>query len=78
MTRMSFLFGVLLCLAILILGGTGGAAALDYPTRPVHIIVSYPAGGSTDITARIIGQWLSKLLHQQFVIENKPGGVNNI
>jgi tripartite-type tricarboxylate transporter receptor subunit TctC len=78
MTRVNFDLRSLLCSIVLILGGAGGAAALDYPTKPVHIIVSYPAGGSTDITARIIGQWLSQRLHQQFVIENKPGGGNNI
>jgi tripartite-type tricarboxylate transporter receptor subunit TctC len=44
----------------------------------VRWIVGYPAGGSTDITARIIGQWLSERLGQQFVVENKPGAGNNI
>jgi tripartite-type tricarboxylate transporter receptor subunit TctC len=58
--------------------GNGGAAALDYPTRPVRWIVSYTPGGGTDITARIMAQWLSERLGQQFVIENKPGGGNNI
>jgi tripartite-type tricarboxylate transporter receptor subunit TctC len=56
----------------------GGALALDYPTRPVRFIVGYPAGGSTDIIARLIGQRLSERLGQQFVIENKPGAGNNI
>jgi tripartite-type tricarboxylate transporter receptor subunit TctC len=56
----------------------GGAFALDYPTRPVRFIVGYPAGGSTDIVARLIGQRLSERLGQQFVIENKPGAGNNI
>jgi tripartite-type tricarboxylate transporter receptor subunit TctC len=54
------------------------AAALDYPTRPVHLIVPYAAGGGTDITARLIGQWLSERLGQQFVIENRPGAGTNI
>ncbi|WP_298102706.1 tripartite tricarboxylate transporter substrate binding protein [Bradyrhizobium sp.] len=54
------------------------ASALDYPTRPVRFIVGYPAGGSTDIIARLIGQRLSERLGQQFVIENKPGAGNNI
>jgi tripartite-type tricarboxylate transporter receptor subunit TctC len=54
------------------------AAAADYPTRPVHIIVGYPAGGSTDIVARIIGNWLSIKLGQQFIVENRPGAGNNI
>jgi tripartite-type tricarboxylate transporter receptor subunit TctC len=61
---------------------TAGAAALsavsrialaqDYPTRPVRIIVGFAAGGGVDITARLIGQWLSERLRQQFVIENRP------
>jgi tripartite-type tricarboxylate transporter receptor subunit TctC len=56
----------------------GDALALDYPTRPVRFIVGYPAGGSTDIVARLVGQKLSERLGQQFVIENKPGAGNNI
>ena len=56
----------------------GGASALDYPTRPVRFVVGYPAGGATDILARLIGQRLSEKLGQQFVIENKPGAGNNI
>jgi tripartite-type tricarboxylate transporter receptor subunit TctC len=71
-----------ICLAVIglsaLLGSTGGAAALDYPTRPVRFVVGYPAGGATDILARIIGQRLSERLGQQFVIENKPGAGNNI
>jgi len=54
------------------------AAALDYPTRQPHIIVGYPPGGSTDIVARLIGNWLSKRLGQQFVVENRPGAGNNL
>jgi tripartite-type tricarboxylate transporter receptor subunit TctC len=57
---------------------TGGASALDYPTRPVRFVVGYPAGGATDIIARLIGQKLSERMGQQFVIENKPGAGNNI
>ena len=56
----------------------GSAFALDYPIRPVRFIVGYPAGGSTDIVARLVGQKLSERLGQQFVIENKPGAGNNI
>jgi tripartite-type tricarboxylate transporter receptor subunit TctC len=56
----------------------GSAFALDYPTRPVRFIVGYPAGGSTDIVARLVGQRLSERLGQQFIIENKPGAGNNI
>jgi tripartite-type tricarboxylate transporter receptor subunit TctC len=60
------------------LGGIGGAAALDYPVRPVHWVVAYPPGGTTDILARLVGQYLSEHLGQQFVIENKPGAGNNL
>jgi len=56
----------------------GSAWALDYPTRPIRFVVGYPAGGATDILARLIGQRLSERLGQQFVIENKPGAGNNI
>src|SRR6266566_1434715 len=54
------------------------AKAQAYPARPVRIIVPFAAGGGTDITARIIGQWLSERLGQQFIIENRPGGGTNI
>ncbi len=67
-----------LCLAWLPIAGIEGALAQDYPTKPVHWIVPYPPGGGTDIAARIMGQWLSERLGQQFIIENKPGAGNNI
>ena len=66
----------------------GGAAALsamprmaradDYPTRPVRLIVTVPAGGSPDIIGRLIAQWLSERLGQAFVVENRPGASANI
>jgi tripartite-type tricarboxylate transporter receptor subunit TctC len=49
------------------------ARAQTYPTRPVRLIVGFPPGGASDITARLMGQWLSERLGQQFVIENRPG-----
>jgi tripartite-type tricarboxylate transporter receptor subunit TctC len=70
------------------LGLAAGAAALPavshfaraqtYPTRPVRLVVGFPPGGGTDITARLIGQWLSERLGQQLVIENRPGAASNI
>lgn len=57
---------------------THSAVAQDYPSRPVKWVVGYPAGGATDILARLIGQRLSERLGQQFVIENKPGAGNNV
>jgi len=65
-----------------------GAAALTtvprvargqtYPSRPVHVIFGFPAGGGSDSIARLMGQWLSERLGQPFVIENKPGNVTNL
>ena len=57
---------------------TRSAAALDYPTRPVHIIVGFPAGTSSDITARLVAQRLSEQLGQQFVVENRTGAGTNV
>jgi tripartite-type tricarboxylate transporter receptor subunit TctC len=54
------------------------ASALDYPSRPVRIIVGFAPAGGTDIMARLIGQWLSERLGQQFVIENRPGAASNV
>jgi tripartite-type tricarboxylate transporter receptor subunit TctC len=63
---------------LLAAAGIGPARALDYPVRPVHVIVGYPAGGTTDILARLVGQYLSERLGQQFVIDNRSGAGNNI
>jgi len=67
---------------------TAGAAALlavscvawaqSYPIKPVRLIVGFAPAGGTDITARLIGQWLSERLSQQFIIENRPGAGSNI
>jgi tripartite-type tricarboxylate transporter receptor subunit TctC len=54
------------------------AQAQDYPARPVRLIVGFAPGGSTDILARLMGQWLSERLGQQFVIENRAGAGTNI
>ena len=54
------------------------ATAQTYPTRPVRLIIGYPPGGSADITARLLGQWLSERFGQPFVIESRPGASTNI
>ena len=71
-----------------LLGLSAGAAALStvsqiaraetYPTRPVHILVGFPPGGTADIADRLIGQFLSERFGQQFIIENRPGASSNI
>jgi tripartite-type tricarboxylate transporter receptor subunit TctC len=55
-----------------------GVFAADYPSRPVKIIVGFPAGGAVDVVARLIADWLSRRLNGQFVVENRPGAANNI
>jgi len=52
--------------------------AQSYPTRPVRIIVGYAAGGGSDIVARLMGQWLTERLGQQFIVENRTGAATNI
>ena len=54
------------------------AQAQSYPARPVRVTVQTPAGGSPDIIARVISQWLSERLGQQFVVDNRPGASGNI
>ena len=76
--NVGFLSRLLLGLLGLSLIAIADARAAGYPDHPVRIIVGYPAGGSTDIVARIIGNWLSNKLGQQFFVENKPGAGNNI
>ena len=63
-------------------GAAGSVAriawAQAYPARPVRIVVGFPAGGTGDIVARLIGQWLSERFSQPFVVENRPGAAGNI
>ena len=54
------------------------AQAADYPTKPVKFVVPYTPAGTTDVLARIVAQWLSDKMGQQFVVENKPGAGNNL
>jgi len=55
-----------------------GASAQAYPSRPVRVVIGYPPGGSADITARLMTQWLSERLGQSFIVESRPGGGTNI
>src|SRR6516162_9223673 len=61
-----------------LLAATLTAGAQQWPSRPVRFIVPFPAGGSTDVGARVIGEFLSRSLHQQIVVENKSGANGNI
>ena len=65
-------------LALLCSVGMAAAADADYPARPIRWIVPYPPGGTTDLLARLVGQALSLRLGQQVIVENRPGGGNNI
>jgi tripartite-type tricarboxylate transporter receptor subunit TctC len=73
-----FVSRLLLSVVCVSIFAAGAARAAGYPDHPVHIIVGYPPGGSTDISARLFGQWLGDKLGQQFIVENKPGAGNNI
>jgi tripartite-type tricarboxylate transporter receptor subunit TctC len=68
----------LLALGFACLALAGDARAQDYPTKPVRLVVGFPAGGPTDVLARLVGQRLSERLGQQFLVENKPGAGSNI
>jgi tripartite-type tricarboxylate transporter receptor subunit TctC len=54
------------------------AWAQTYPSRPVHLIVGFAAGGPLDVTARLTGQWLSERFRQSFIVDNRPGAASNI
>jgi tripartite-type tricarboxylate transporter receptor subunit TctC len=54
------------------------ASALDYPTRPVHLVVGFPPGQNADIGARLIGDFLSQRLGQTFIVDNKPGAASTL
>src|SRR6266851_3415842 len=74
------MFGLRIGLAVLALvaAAPAVAAAQEWPSRPVRFIVPFPAGGSTDVGARLVGESLSRRLHQQIVVENKSGANGNI
>jgi tripartite-type tricarboxylate transporter receptor subunit TctC len=71
------LVGIAACLSIAS-AASAARAGDDYPNHPVRFLVGYPPAGTVDICARLIGQYLSEHLHQQFAIENKPGAGNNL
>jgi tripartite-type tricarboxylate transporter receptor subunit TctC len=77
MQRHILWLAALACVGLASVAGSARAAD-DYPSHAVRWLVGYPPGGSTDICARLIGQYLSERLHQQFAVENKPGAGNNL
>src|SRR6185369_15697685 len=64
--------------AAVVPGAAGRALAQSYPMRPIRLVLGYPAGGSTDLLARIVGQWVSEKLGQPVVVENRPGAGTNL
>jgi tripartite-type tricarboxylate transporter receptor subunit TctC len=68
--------GILAALAAIAF--SGAAFAQPYPSKPIHLIVPYPAGGGTDFFARLVGQKMSELIGQPIVVENKPGAATNL
>jgi tripartite-type tricarboxylate transporter receptor subunit TctC len=77
MGRMRAAFTGLICLFSLA-GGAAPTSAADYPNRPVRWLIGFAAGGPVDVVARIMAQWLSEHLGQQFVVENRTGSGGNI
>jgi len=76
---MSFRTAVLAAIvAISVVTPVQSAFAQNYPTKPIHLIVPYPAGGGTDFSARLVGQKMSELVGQPIVVENKPGAATNL
>jgi tripartite-type tricarboxylate transporter receptor subunit TctC len=71
-------FAVFSALLLTVLAIVPAAAQTDYPTRPIHIVVGFAAGGGNDIFARLVGAKLSEILHQPVVIENRPGAGGRI
>src|SRR5213593_3076003 len=65
-------------IAVAIIGSPGVAAQGTYPTKPVRLVVPFPAGGTTDILARAVAQKLSEAWGQQVIVDNRPGAAGNI
>ena len=70
-----FVTGIVLACSVF---AVAAATEADYPNRPIKWVVPYPPGGTTDLLARLMGQWLSQRLGQQVLVENRAGGGNNI
>src|SRR5262245_8698998 len=70
--------GAAIALVLLSMAGAASAQTADYPARPVRWVVGFSAGGSSDIVARTLSDWLQSRLGQTVVIENKPGAGSNI
>jgi tripartite-type tricarboxylate transporter receptor subunit TctC len=68
----------LAALAVVFVASALPAAAADYPRQPVHVLVGFAAGGGTDLVARILAEWLSQNLGQQFIVENRTGMGGNL
>src|SRR5579862_9717169 len=68
----------MLAVALTLAFGSAVARADDYPVRPVHIIIGYGPGSAADVSARVIGQQMGKILGQQFIVESRPGNGSNI
>src|SRR6201988_4595261 len=64
--------------AVALLASSRFARAQTYPSRPVRLIIGYTPGGSADLTARLMAQWLSERLGQPFVVESRPGAGTNL
>jgi tripartite-type tricarboxylate transporter receptor subunit TctC len=77
---MSFLQAAALTaiVAVTALAPAQSASAQTYPSKPIHLIVPYPAGGGTDFFARLVGQKMSEIIGQPIVVENKPGAATNL
>ena len=78
MNRKRFFLNVAAAALVAFAGAPGIALALDYPTRPVRVVVGFPAGGSADIVARIVAQALTERTGQSFFVDNKPGAGSNL
>jgi tripartite-type tricarboxylate transporter receptor subunit TctC len=75
---MKGLCSVALLLAFAITSPHSTMAAESWPNRPIHFIVPFPPGGSTDVAARVVGDYLSRTIGQQVVVENKSGATGTL